>query len=109
VNKPSALNGEGVTACTEGSPRVHARTHEDGQELDDATPFDDLDPDSDLAAFVEVVEALKAAGLVASSVEVYENDDPRLRPRRTVGGHCATVEEWQAQWSASSPVRGGSA
>jgi hypothetical protein len=109
VKKPSALNGKGVTTCTERSPRAHARTHEDGQELDDATPFDDLDPDSDLAAFVEVVEALKAAGLVASSVEVYENDDPRLRPRRTVGGYCATVEEWQAQWSASSPVRGGSA
>jgi hypothetical protein len=51
-------------------------------EPEGATPFDDLDPDSDLAAFVDVVAMLKAAGLEAASVEVYENDDPRLRPRR---------------------------
>jgi hypothetical protein len=70
------------------------------------TPFDDLDPDSDLAAFVDVVGALKAAGLKAVGVEVYDNDDPRLaRPRRRIGDGGAA---WRSRWSVPSSVLGGS-
>jgi hypothetical protein len=77
-----------------------------GPDSTGATPFDDLDPDSDLAAFESVLVALEAAGFETTGAETYDNDDPRLarRHRRQGDGGAA----WRARWAAPSSVLGGS-